>query len=162
MLLAGHDLDMPSLSLSTLREGDHWYRATLTAWWAHGPYPRWPLWPNEPYKHNRRNLTYPDGWWDSWGPSPYLHKREGLCGGGWKPFILPSTPQLQLKLQDPHPPPGAKCLPWEGQSSSLSWTFCSQEKGCFWEELMAKGLFLRRTWPWPNQGYSIHPLVSNF
>lgn len=34
-------------------------------------------------------------------------------------------------------------------------------EGHFWEELMPRAVS-ERTWLWPNQGHSIHPLASNF
>lgn len=34
-------------------------------------------------------------------------------------------------------------------------------EGYFWEELMPRAVS-ERTWLWPNQGHSIHPLASNF
>lgn len=97
--------------------------------------------------------TCPNGWWASWGPSPCFNRKDGQRGG-WKP-PFPPPPWLQLELQVPHPPN----LGLGDQSSSDSLTFCSPEKGCFWDELMAKSLFLRG-YDWPNQGPSVHPLVS--
>ena len=63
---------------------------------------------------------------------------------GWSARWLeapPSPPprQLQLEYQSPHP----TALGLGGQSSSHSLTFCSPEKGHFWEGLIAKHLFLR-------------------